>query len=531
MVDINPASITARRGLAQLPDGQLHYRTAGQGSPVVLLGDLPTCVRADDPLFVELAADRFVIAIDPPGHGLSDLPRPGAGLSPFVDPLVAFISALLCGPVPVVGEGHGGALALALLDARPDLVSRVVLRDLPNGNPDAYAAEPDRLKPTLDGTHLIAQWDRIARSALFRAPASSRYADRVLIDMPSPEEHHARLIDALRASTEGDRLRSALWSLDLDRLRAQHGDRIVYLAGVRAASLLLPSPGPRAMLPNSGPGDNSGFGKYLIDVPGGQLMARGQLHSDGVPLLGLHDQAGSSHRLDAFLSPFLGSRPILSIDMPGNGGSDAILAPAEISIENYATTVEAALQALGIDAVDLIGRYSGGQTAVELALRRPDAVRHIVNAGVMIFEPEDAADHIAHYAPSFAPVWDGSHLVSAWMAFRSQNLWWPWYDRRAAAIVRRDAMLDPQLLHDRIVGALAAGPYYRAAYLASFRYPMAERLRALRVPCLLCDIAGTASFARVSQAKAAAPACRSADLGENLAAWPIFFQDFFVMVY
>ena len=493
----------------------------------MLLGDVPSCVRADNALFLELAAERLVIAVDPPGHGLSDRPRPGSGPAPFIDPLAALIEALTCGPIMVVGDGWGSILALALVDARPDLVTSVVLRDLPKNIPDPSDSARG-LTPTIDGTHLIAQWDSIARDALFRPQTSSRYADRVQIDMPSPAEHHARLIDALRAGVDGDRLRVALQTVNVEQIRTRHGDRIACLgAGMRARDCLPQATDLRATLPDCGPGETGDFGKYLIDVPGGQLMARGQLHAAGLPLLGLHDQAGSSHRLDAFLAPFLGSRPIVSIDMPGNGGSDAILAPDEISIEHYAATVESALQSLGIDALDVIGRYAGGQTAVELALRRPDAVRHIVNAGVMIFEPGDAAEHVAHYAPSFAPLWDGSHLVTAWMAFRSQNLWWPWYDRRAAAIIRRDAMLDPQMLHDRIVGALTAGPFYRAAYLASFRYPMAERLQALRVPCLLCDIAGTASFARIAQAKAAAPTCRTAELLEDIATWPALFQDFF----
>ena len=529
MMARKPAPIGSRRGFARSPDGQLHYRTAGKGTAVVLIGAVPTCVRADDPLFFELAVDRFVLAVDPPGHGLSDPPRPGSGLAPVIDPLAALIDALACGSVAVVGEGQGGALALALLDARPDLVARVVLRDLPDAETGEDAGGAGWVTPAIDGTHLIAQWDRIARAALFRPQSSSRYADRVLIDMPSPSEHHARLIDALRAGSEGERLRLALKAFDRDAVWARHGDRIACLeAGTRAIDWLPPATGRQVRLPESGPRDTAGFGKYLIDVPGGQLMARGRLDGDGVPLLGLHDQAGSSYRLDVFLAPFLGSRPVVAIDMPGSGGSDAILAPDDVSIEHYATAVEAALQTLGIETLDVIGRYAGGQTAVELALRRPGAVRHVVNAGVMIFAPADAADHIAHYAPSFAPVWDGSHLVTAWMAFRSQNLWWPWYERRAAAIIRRDAMLDPQVLHDRIVGALAAGPFYRAAYLASFRYPMADRLQALRVPCLLCDIADTASYARVAQAKAAAPACHTADLGEDPAAWPALLESFFV---
>ena len=213
--------------------------------------------------------------------------------------------------------------------------------------------------------------------------------------------------------------------------------------------------------------------------------------------------------------------------MPNSGESDRLLARPEVSIGRYAGYVTEALQSLGWDHVDVIGRYSGGQTAVELSLGAPGRVRRIVNAGVMIFDNAERADHLARYTPSIAPRWDGAHLVTAWRSFRHQTLFWPWYNRTAEAIVRRDAESDPRALHTRMVDVFKVGDGYQDAYAASFRYPMSERLNRLTVPCLLTDIPATGSYPRVAAAKAAAPACQTADLAEDPARWKGMFDRFF----
>ena len=39
---------------------------------------------------------------------------------------------------------------------------------------------------------------------------------------------------------------------------------------------------------------------------------------------------------------------------------------------------------------------------------------------------------IERYPVEADPVWDGSHLTRVWHHMRDQELWWPWFDRRAA---------------------------------------------------------------------------------------------------
>ena len=518
-----------RRHFAAAAGIQLHYVVAGSGPALVILPPLPSTARTRHDLIARLARNFTVFAVDPPGHGFSDAAAAGAGLTPYIVPIAAFCRALGVGPVVVAGEGAGAVLAFALTTAHRELV-RACLLVAPSAR-DPLAPNTDDLIPRRDGAHLLAYWDRIS-SAYLASPWQSGLArDRLQRDMPAPGVIHTMLVDYLRAWRDGGRFRHAAAELSDAWRQGDHPATVRIFddtAAMTAAAINI-VPASAAVAPTLPPSEGPDLGtvrSYLVDVDGGQLLARGNL-GPGRLVLGLHDQAGAHARLNGFLAPFRGDRPTLALDMPGSGGSDVTIPAAEISIERYAEVVEQALDALGIDEIDIIGRYAGGQTGVELALRRPTLVRHVVNAGVMIFDDAGRADHLANYTPSIAPKWDGSHLVTTWMAFRSMNLWWPWYNHTAGGVVHRDADLRPQVLHDRIVDVLAVGDGYRDAYRASFVYPMAERLAGLTIPCLLTDIPGTASYARVAEAQAAAPRCEVADLSENPADWHGMLAGFF----
>ena len=87
--------------------------------------------------------------------------------------------------------------------------------------------------------------------------------------------------------------------------------------------------------------------------------------------------------------------------------------------------------------------------------------------------------------------------------------------------------LDPDFLDSRVQDLLKIGDAYQKAYAASFTYPMADKLAALDVPCLLIDWPGAASYDRLAMAKAVAPNCSVADMPEDLSAIPSLLDPFF----
>lgn len=110
-----------------------HYLEAGEGAPVVLIhgggagADAYSNWRGVIPV---LARDFRVIAVDMVGFGQSDKPDAANyeySQSARNDHLAAFLKAADLAPAALVGNSMGGATALGVAMAEPDLVSRLVL--------------------------------------------------------------------------------------------------------------------------------------------------------------------------------------------------------------------------------------------------------------------------------------------------------------------------------------------------------------------------------------------------------------------
>ncbi len=117
-----------------LPVGEVYVRESGsRGHPVVLVHGLGGSSLNWVPLMDRLAGDVTGLALDLPGFGMSAPPRDGdyspAGHARAVaDSIDAWRQRRgIAGPVHVMGNSMGGAVAVQLAARRPDLVSSLTL--------------------------------------------------------------------------------------------------------------------------------------------------------------------------------------------------------------------------------------------------------------------------------------------------------------------------------------------------------------------------------------------------------------------
>jgi pimeloyl-ACP methyl ester carboxylesterase len=217
------------------------------------------------------------------------------------------------------------------------------------------------------------------------------------------------------------------------------------------------------------------------------------------------------------------SRQVVAFDLPGHGES----APLPGNPQDVASLTQAALttlDALGITACDVYAHQGGSAVAVEIALLAPGRVRRLVLDAPPCITPDRQDSMVeAWFAglQSFAPRWDGGHLVQAWHMRRDMALWWPWFERRRATARANAPAIDPVALTAELREAMKQPHSHGPALRAVLGYPMAARLTALPLAPLLVAREDDAWGPCLDEAARARPDARVTRIssGDDLAAW------------
>lgn len=234
--------------------------------------------------------------------------------------------------------------------------------------------------------------------------------------------------------------------------------------------------------------------RRFADLPDRQIHYR-EMVGSGRPLVALHHLPGSSRQISETIAALAG-RHVVAPDLAGTGDSD--LHPAATpSIADYAGDVIALLDVLGHDTIDLYGSHTGACLAVEVAILAPRRVRRLVLDGVPLYSAAEAAEQMAQYAPVVEPDLNGAHLLWAHNFCRDQILFWPWYDKSAAA-ARGTGLPPARILNEWVVEVIKGLDGVPQGYRAVFAYPMAQRLAAVTQPAL-CIAAADDTLAAASR--------------------------------
>lgn len=157
-----------RKAYADSAMGQLHFRIAGQGTPILLVHQDPqSSLQFLNVIPLLLDAGFQVIAPDIPGYGLSEGPSEPATIPEYADILVQLLDHLEIDQVIVVGHHTGASMACQMAYANPDRVQRLVIHGLPwytTEEREERLARPHMdLSPKTDGSHLSDLWSLIGK--------------------------------------------------------------------------------------------------------------------------------------------------------------------------------------------------------------------------------------------------------------------------------------------------------------------------------------------------------------------------------
>ena len=109
------------------PYGQLAYREAGQGDPLVLIHGVGMQSAAWGPQIAAFSTSHRVLALDMPGHGASAPLEKDSGLEDFVQWLHAALLGLGLTRVSLAGHSMGALIVGGFAASYPQMTSRVAL--------------------------------------------------------------------------------------------------------------------------------------------------------------------------------------------------------------------------------------------------------------------------------------------------------------------------------------------------------------------------------------------------------------------
>ena len=151
------------------PDGQIHYQMFGEGKPLLLCHQAPTCSVQFQAVLHPLADKGFkVIAIDNPGFGMSDGPSAPPSIErEYLNATMAVMDALKIERAHIAGHHTGSMLAVEAANRYPQRFDKVVLHgpllleaeELPQWRANMVPKEEALGIPSADGSHLSEAWN------------------------------------------------------------------------------------------------------------------------------------------------------------------------------------------------------------------------------------------------------------------------------------------------------------------------------------------------------------------------------------
>lgn len=152
--------------------------------------------------------------------------------------------------------------------------------------------------------------------------------------------------------------------------------------------------------------------RAFLDTQDGQIHYR--IGGEGHPLLLLHMNPRSSDEYRELMPLLAQKYRVVAMDLMGFGDSDK--PPRLYSLADYARTVIALFDELGIEQAYVLGNHTGAFVSGEVAVAYPDRVKKLILCNVAGFGKAGQEDLMRRFQEGFVIQADGSHLMERWHA-------------------------------------------------------------------------------------------------------------------
>lgn len=501
-------------------DRLVHYRTAGEGPPALLLHDSVKSSSYLIPLINQLSPHFRVFALDTPGYGNSD-PLPGQPeIADFARAVKDTMEALGLNKVCLYGRHTSSKIVLELLCNWPELFDVGVMDGLSFADPPNSEAFIARYLPPFEiddqGAYLARTWTQIQDMTRWFPWFSKQAAARMAVPVRDAAAGHSFALDFLMAgpnyaSAYGAAFRYVGWP----RLRALGAeapavfvtaeDDVLYpfldkIPDTRVKERVPPgapavlerveqifrrsTSGGQSPLPAPQPRQRS-----YLDRANGQIHVRQLGLGDAPPTLFLHETPGGAASATPFLNALAKFGPVIAPDLPGGGESDPL---DRADAADYADALAELVQSVAGGPVNVFAITTATPLAIAFAERHPQLVRAIILDGYLGPDPAMAEQ----FCPPIAFDNSGAHLHQLWHLLRNRTVQWPWYAAGVEAIRWVDAEPSGLRLHRALIDVLKQLPSYGDATRAALHYDSAEALPNLSCPVLALTVERDPAYAQ-----------------------------------
>ena len=513
-------NLSIERRFVTLTDRQVHYRTSGEGPPLLLLHQSPTS-SAEMATTIEYFADEFtVIAPDTPGFGLSDY-RNGtpSDITIYAEMVKEFIDALGLSELCIYGFHTGAIIGAEMARLYPDLCKAVVVNGL-------WVADKDEVdlilqhytewfEPTPNGSQMPWIWSRLRDQLIFFPWFLKEENYRLSHDLPSSELKQPFVLDLLRTTEQAQTAYRAAF-LYPSKERVQEINTPTFLLNYQGDPIgdhpkrleIKPDCVQIELLSDPQAVEERAreiFKEFLPEKVTIQPQAlvitekitrpKGFVHTSFGPVfyiqemdqskidekmrksvVFLHDFGTSSNSTIEISKCCQGADRKLFVDLPGHGET-GLTHLQDYLPNSMAKMLADGLKQLNLGRIHLVSMGMSSSIAVELSLIDSLQVKQLSFIDPWYPNASEIDAMRDHYAPDLNPSEYGEHLIRAWYFARDSELYFPWYDTKNTNALKREPEIDPQATHRRAVDALKAGEELKRLARDLMGYDVAANLQ------------------------------------------------------
>ena len=232
--------------------------------------------------------------------------------------------------------------------------------------------------------------------------------------------------------------------------------------------------------------ENISIERRFVNLSSRQVHYR--VSGSGPILVLLHQSPTSSAEMASVIEQFSDEFTVIAPDTPGFGLSDFV-DDIKPDITEYAEALKEFLDALAVDKACFYGFHTGAIIATELARLYPDLCNVVVVNGLVVLEPEEEEEILAHYTKWFSPTPEGGQMPWIWSRIRDQLIFFPWFKKEASSRMALD-LPPPEFLQPYVLDLVRSNAESQTAYKAAFLYPSRDRIKQLKIPTYLINYEG-----------------------------------------